>query len=178
MRVLSVIAAGLMATGCMHVTVAPPGVLDVRTDAADAPKAPALAPNEETGPRGGFGWFVFGEGVAEVEGRTEIADRQHIVVGLVPVLNDMGAAETAAVTKGAALRDVRVGDGLAGSDILWELAGVLLAPCTFGLSNPTMNLILPPWTTTISGKRVAVEAASPAEVPPPPAVDAPVGGGQ
>lgn len=89
----------------MTVTSKMPGVLDLRSDGADAPVRSEPLPPSAT--RTGFDAFAFGEGV---KGGADVVieDRSHFALSLIPIGNESSTGEWQAALGGQALRNVAV----------------------------------------------------------------------
>lgn len=145
-------AATAAASGCYHIDVKAPGVLDMRSNG----DALATVDGPTVRPRDGVDAFVAGPGVTTSKSALVIEDRQHFVLALVPVANDNAAAELEICTEKTALRNVSIGDGRATGDVLWIVAGAAatVVPFVGALANLVMNTGMAPWTITFSGTPV------------------------
>jgi hypothetical protein len=164
MRALALSLAAVCAvsaTGCLHITTKVPGVLDLRSDAAEA----GANPKPPSGAREGFDGFLKGDGVQGKDNVT-IDDRKYWVIGLIP-LRDEGGAELIQNAMGdGALRNVTIGEQFTlldslGSEVFLAIGGV----CTLGLLD-IAGAVLPPWDFKMTAVRCK---ASSAGEPPPPA---------
>lgn len=162
MRSLLILVALASASGCLHVSSAVPGVLDLRSDGADAPVVADVKPKEET-TREGLLWFFAGAGV---EGDTDvrIEDRNTFFVLWGPVFNGSSTEEWQAALNGGALRNVVLGDEYGfGNMANFVVRAYACYPLTFWVT-PNLDF-------HAEGKRIAVDGAPAlrAEPSPPPA---------
>jgi hypothetical protein len=175
MRVSFVVAVAFAAagsSGCMHISSEVPGVLDLRSDGADAPvKADALPSNDAS--RSGFGAFFSGAG-AQGSSDVTIEDRNTLVaVGpliLMSVVNSSSTEEwRAALGNDGALRNVTLGEQISiGAFGATLVKGICLCPVIGGWVAPTIDF-------KASGTRIgqtASGAASERETSIPPALPA------
>ncbi len=160
----------------MHTTSKLPGVLDLRSDGSGAAPANDAVKTTPEVTRDGIGGWLTGEGLKIAGDKVVIEDRQWHIIGLFPAFNDMGAGEYAALPKGTAMRGVKVGDGLVGTDVILALAPSLVSWIPIVNFVGLINLA-PRMTLNVSGTRIqsggggaAIEPAppSPDEPPPPP----------
>lgn len=140
-------------SGCVHVDMKLPGVLDLRSDGQGVPAAKDLDDRS----RDGFDAIMAGNGITQsAAGAFTIEDRQHFAINLIPILNDMASEELALATDKVAVRDLVVGDTLGGVDAGYHVVGMLvgIVPFVGWIASAAINLILPPRTATVSGTRV------------------------
>jgi hypothetical protein len=167
---IPLVLAVAMGSGCIHTNTKLPGVLDLRSDGSDA--APSTEPFKGTEEisREGFGSYINGEGLKITGDKVVIEDRNWHLVGLVHIVGDMAAAEYAALPKGTALRSVKIGDALTGTDVVLEIVPSLLAWIPIvGLIN-LINLA-PHMTITMTGTRIQSSGGGGGAVEPPPPTD-------
>ncbi len=94
-------------TGCLHVTSKIPGVLDLRSDGADAPVNDEPLANGAT--RSGFDAFAYGGGVTGTTD-VQIEDRNHFILALVPVANESSTEEWKQALGDGHLRNITVNE--------------------------------------------------------------------
>lgn len=154
------LATALVASGCLHITTKVPGVLDLRSDAAEAP----ANPKPPTGGRDGFDSILKGDGVQGKDNVT-IDDRKFWVIGLIPLRDDGGPELINAAIGDGALRNVTIGEQFTLLDSLgYGIATDVISVCTFGLGG-ILGAVMPPWDFKMTAVRCKAGSAE----PPPPA---------
>ncbi len=129
--------------GCMHITSEVPGVLDLRSDGAEAPVTTTPLPASDV-TRDGVGGFFSGAG-AQGSSDVTIEDRNSLVaIGplvLMSVLNSSSTEEwQAVVATDGALRNVTIGEQISLGAIGATLVkGVCLCPIIGGWVAPTID---------------------------------------
>jgi hypothetical protein len=165
-RLIPLLAAVSLGAGCVTVTSKVPGVLDLRSDGADAPvNTGALPP-----PRSGFDSFAYGEGV---KGGADVVieDRSHFLLAFMPIFNDSSTEEWRTAIGDQALRNVAITEQY--GVMTWAVAFVKgLIPAVGGLISGT-------WDFRARGTRILASGGSVREesIPPPPATDTAVSPG-
>jgi hypothetical protein len=137
--------------GCLHIQTELPGVLDLRSDATEAPIQVAPPPPGDAVAREGLERFALGAGVV---GTTDITieDRTHYALAFFPLFNDHGTQEWAAAQGEGALRNVVLGEELS----VWNFfVNVLKTACTCGLG----GIIGTSWDVKGKATRVRAELA-------------------
>jgi hypothetical protein len=164
MRALALSLAAVCAvsaTGCLHITTKVPGVLDLRSDAAEVP----ANPKPPTGARDGFDSILKGDGVQGKDNVT-LDDRKYWVIGLIPLRDDSGTELIQNATgDGGVLRNVTIGEQFTLLDSVGSVCvGAVGSVCVIG---SLVGLVLPPVDFKVTGVRG--KAASASAEPPPPA---------
>jgi hypothetical protein len=162
------LCAAVAGTGCMHTNTVLPGVLDLRSDGSTATvNKDKVEVKGDDVKRDGFGAIMSGDGL-QIEGeKVRVEDRNWHLLGLIHVINDHGEAEFAALPKTGALKNVHVGDRLAGTDVVIAIVPYLLF--FIPIWNPFGILAvdaLPRMTMELTGTRIQGQAG-PVEPPPP-----------
>ncbi len=162
-----VVLVASVGSACLPVKSRIPGVLDLRSDAADAPINYDEVP--KSGQRAGFDSFAYGAGVAG-SGDITIEDRNHYVVGFFPIMNESSAEEWKAALGDGALRNIAITEAF--TPMAW-LVGIAKGciPCVGGFITGTYDFraratrvqtvssvreesIVPPGTTPIEDESV------------------------
>jgi len=159
-RVVPLVAAVSLGAGCTTVTSKIPGVLDLRSDGADAPVNSAALPPA----RSGFDGFAYGEGV---KGGADVVieDRSHFVLNLVPIANEFSTDEWRTAIGDQALRNVAITEQY--TVMTWAVGFVKgLIPVVGGFITGT-------WDFRARGTRILASGSSVRDesIPPPPATD-------
>jgi hypothetical protein len=160
MRLLS-LAVALCAIGCNHIDTRVPGVLDLRSDASDAP-VDQTAPKAEA--RAGLDGFFYGDGAIQSGAQVTVVDRKWwLFKGLVPVTNESATEEIAAAVGDSALRNVKFGEQESWMDValVFASAGIPFVSTTLAL------VLMPPLDVTMTGTHVKTPAAAPPPLPAP-----------
>ena len=152
-------------SGCLHIGAELPGVLDLRSDGAEASTLTTELPAGDAVNRAGFSGILLGDGATAAGEKASVVDRQHYLIDLVQ-LTDGPKDELAAGVGKDAWRDVFVGDQFSLPDF-----GELLVKsyCTFGIgvfANGT-------WDFKATGTRIQTALAADAAPASPDAAAAP-----
>jgi hypothetical protein len=160
MRLLTLLAI-VFATGCNHIDTKVPGVLDLRSDASDAP-VDTTAPRAEA--RSGTDAFIWGDGAIQSGTQVTITDRKWwLLKGLVPISNESATEEIAAAVGDSALRNVKLGESLS-----WMDVAVSIVPAGVPFVGTTIEYaVMPPMDVTMTGQHVRTPAAPPPSLPAP-----------
>ena len=163
----ALLLAAVATSGCYHIDSQLPGVLDLRSDGADAPvETAALQPSEAVA-RGGMSSFFLGDGATASGAEVSIVDRNHYILGWFPIFNPSSKEEwQAALGESGALRNVQIGDQL--SIMAWANA-LVIQLCTFNLA----SIAAQTWDFTAKGTRIKADGSPRNESVPPPAGGAP-----
>ncbi len=155
-------------SGCLHVTSKVPGVLDLRSDGADAPINTEPLPTGAA--RTGFDGFAYGAGVAG-QSDVQIEDRNHFVLALIPIANESSTEEW----------QMALGDGHLRNVSMNEQYGVMTFFVAFvkGLVPVVGGFIQGTWDVRAKGTRIAGGAAAVRDesLPPPSSADTDTGTG-
>lgn len=156
-HVVPFLLAASFGAGCSTVTSKIPGVLDLRSDGADAP----LNSGELPPARSGFDGLLWGEGV---KGGADvlIEDRSHFLLNLMPIANESSTDEWRTAMGDQALRNVAITE----QESL--LAGVIgIAKTCTGV----LGIIQGTWDFRARGTRILASGTSTRDqsIPPPPA---------
>lgn len=168
MRALLVLlCASLLGGGCFRYQTRVPGVLDLRSDAAEVPRAATEEPNDDEITREKGLAFLEGEGVRTEGAVVTVEDRHYFLRGIVPVWNTSAHEELhAALALGGGLAEVEIGEEQGAIDVAIGLLASFL---------PFAGYLAPSvFTFHARGEALALDdrAATPSEPwtsPPPPA---------
>lgn len=144
----------------MSVTSKVPGVLDLRSDGADAPVN--TGPLDAKATRSGFDGFAFGEGV---KGGADILieDRSHLLLNIVTIGNESSTEEWQAALGGQAMRNVTITE----QESLMSWVVSMAKSCT-----GVLGIIQGTWDFRARGTRILIGASTRDEsITPPPAVE-------
>ena len=149
-------------SGCLHVTSKIPGVLDLRSDGADAPANSEPLPNGAT--RAGFDSFAYGGGVT---GGTDVQleDRTHFALAFLPIANESSTEEWQQALGDGHLRNISINEQYGVMTWFVSFAKGLI-PVVGGIIQGTWDVRAK--ATRIGGGAAAVRDES---LVPPPAVD-------
>ena len=168
--VCAVLALGALlasTVGCRAFEANVPGVLDLRSDGAQAATIEEKLPAGET-TRDGFGGILTGEGVKANKADVTVEDRHWWILGLFKIANPSMKEEMAAALGKNAMRKVYVGEQLAGTDVVIGIVGGIpvVVPFIGYLWILAWEAIAPPMTGTFSGTRIAATGGSAAPMAP------------
>ncbi len=154
----ALVLALLPTTGCYRYHTRVPGVIDLRTDASQAPKESPPPVTDPALAREGAMGLLLGQGVGVLGSEIHVVNRRYSVLGFIPIINESAAAEVdAAVRLSGALREVSLHEEHSALD--WLLGFV-------GSNVPVVGWIVPPYTFELRG--ISVRPPSGAVSPPRP----------
>ena len=155
---------GAASSGCYHITTHMPGVLDLRSDASEAPTD--SKPSKDA--RSGFDGILWGDGV-DGAGTVSVDDRKYWVLGLFPVANESATEEVQSAVGDGALRNITVGEQVTPVDAgVFFCAEPVISFCTLGLGG-LLAFVLPAIDFKLTGTRATtIATAVPMDEPPAP----------
>lgn len=167
---LVLLCATLLASGCFRYRTRVPGVVDLRSDASDVPRAHPAEPDDRDLARDRGSRILEGEGVRTDGSLVTVEDRHVFLRGIIPVWNTSAHEELAsALALSGGLAEVEIGEEQGPVDAAIALLASFL---------PLAGYLLPStYTFHASGEALALDgrargrrapSPSPLPLPPPP----------